>query len=188
MVRTEPIRNPKHVKALVEHYRLQGHYRNHLLITIGVYTALRISDILSLRCKDVYDFKNRSIYDTISLVEKKTGKSKIIALPPKIIRALKLYLPEAVPGAPLFRNELTNKPLSRVQAHRIIGDAASNIGLPYKVSSHSLRKTFGYHAWKNGAQPALLMEIYNHSSYDITKRYLGITQDDQNAIYRNLNI
>lgn len=188
MTRTEPIRNPEHVKALLAHYRYQGHYRNHLLITMGIYTALRISDILNIQCKDVYDFKNKRVYETLTLVEKKTGKSKTIALHQNVIDALMLYFPKASFGAPLICNELTSKPISRVQAYRIIDVAAKTVGLPYKVSCHSLRKTFGYHAWKSGIQPALLMEIYNHSSYTITKRYLGITQDDQNVVYRNLNI
>ena len=42
-----------------------------------------------------------------------------------------------------------------------------------------MRKTFGYYAWKYGTPPAVLMDIYNHSSYEITKRYLGIKQDDK---------
>lgn len=76
-----------------------------------------------------------------------------------------------------------SEPISRHQAYRIIKKAAENVGLTEHISCHSLRKTFGYHAWKQGTQPALLMSIYNHSSYEITKRYLGISQDERDQVF-----
>lgn len=51
-----------------------------------------------------------------------------------------------------------------------------------------MRKTFGYYAWKYGTQPAVLMDIYNHSSYEITKRYLGIKQDDKDSVFLSINL
>ncbi len=75
--------------------------------------------------------------------------------------------------------------LSRYQAHRIISHAAKELHMEH-VSCHSLRKTFGYHAWKQGVQPALLMSIFNHSSWQITMRYLGITQDEKDKVFAKI--
>lgn len=36
--------------------------------------------------------------------------------------------------------------------------------------------------------PALLMAIYNHSSYQITKRYLCIDQDDKDEVYSKIRL
>ncbi len=74
-------------------------------------------------------------------------------------------------------------PLSRSQAFRIIKRACSRLALPEHISCHSLRKTFGYHAWAAGANPTVLMVIYNHSSFSVTKRYLGIEQEDKDNIF-----
>ena len=57
-----------------------------------------------------------------------------------------------------------------------------------RITCHSLRKTFGYNAWKNGANPVVLMDIYNHSAYEVTKRYLGITQDDRDKVYLEMKL
>ena len=66
--------------------------------------------------------------------------------------------------------------------------AAADCHLEGVISCHSLRKTFGYHAWKQGTPPALLMNIYNHSSYQITKRYLGIEQSDKDAVFEKIRL
>ena len=188
MALTQPIRNPKDVQKLLTYFKNQGDTRNYLLATIAIHTALRISDILNLNCNHVYDFEKRKVRKQVTLIEQKSKKPKIIALNKAIISVLKSYLPQASPNTPLILNKKTGNAISRIQAYRIIRQASEAIELESKVSCHSLRKTFGYHAWKNGASPVLLMDIYNHSSYNITKRYLGITQDDKNTVFRNLNI
>jgi len=94
------------------------------------------------------------------------------------------------PAAPkdfLFtKNTNYSKPLDRTQAYRIICTAAQEALHMEHISCHSLRKTFGYHAWKQGTPPALLMNIYNHSSYEVTKRYLGIEQDERDKLFMSI--
>jgi len=188
MKTTEPIRNKQDVNALLNYYLKRGELRNHLLITLCIHTALRISDILRLTWDDVYDFEAKRIRRSITIVEKKTGKSKIIALHKNTIRALVLYQRKnAKPGKPLIINERIGKAISRIQAHRLICAAGKALALHHKTSCHSLRKTFGYHSWKSGVSPAIIMEIYNHSSLAVTRRYLGVTQDDKNAVYLNMD-
>ena len=188
MNRTEPIRDLELLRAFLNYYRNIGQYRNHVLLNLGVYTALRISDILKLSTNDVYDFKKRTVRDYITVTEKKTRKIKTIALHKNIKKALNSYYDYACPHYPLIVNEVTGASISRSHAYRIIDEAAKAVCIPHKVSCHSLRKTFGYHAWQNGISPVVLMDIYNHSSYDVTKRYLGVTQDDHNKVYLNLHV
>jgi integrase len=188
MAVTEPIRNKEHVLKLTSFHLLRGQYRNHCLITLCVYTALRISDILRLTWDDVYDFKNKRIYKNIALTEKKTGKTKTVALNKQAVGALNAYAKTAaVPGSFIIANARTGKAICRVQAYRIIRAAAEALKITGRVSCHSLRKTFGYHSWKSGVSPVVIMEIYNHSSFAVTKRYLGVTQDDKNDAYMRLD-
>lgn len=99
------------------------------------------------------------------------------------------HLTSLDPGDALFpSHKYKGSPLSRYQAYRIIKKAAVYAGLPEHISCHSLRKTFGYHAWKQSVPPAMLMDIYNHSSYQITKRYLGIDQDDKDQVFEKIRL
>jgi integrase len=78
-------------------------------------------------------------------------------------------------------------PIGRTQAWRIIKKAAAETGMSAHISCHSLRKTFGYHAWKSKAPVAVIMDIFNHSSFAITRRYLGVAQDDRDTVYKNIS-
>jgi integrase len=186
MTTTQPIRNKHQVRQLAEYYLKRGELRNHVLIVMGVHTALRISDLLRLKWDDVYDFDRQRVRESIALTEKKTGKTRVIKLNARIVSALTVYAPAARRGAFLIINPRTQKAISRIQAYRLIRAAAEALNFLSRVSCHSLRKTFGYLAWKAGVSPAVIMEIYNHSSFAVTRRYLGVTQDDENEVYLKL--
>lgn len=189
---TQPIRNYEELQEF-KHYYLQekNNKRNYLLIVMGLNSALRISDILALTCGDVFDFKELSVKKHLAVKEKKTGKSRVIFLNEEIRNALNFCVDFSTQDEKswLFEGKgAKGKHLCRQQAYRIIRKAAEESGLCEHISCHSMRKTFGYVAWKQGVQPALLMNIFNHSSFAITKRYLGIDQDDRDEVYKNVRI
>lgn len=192
MSTTQPIRDIQKLHDFKKYYLVgKPCPRNYVLCILGLNTALRISDILRLKWEDVYDFSNGKYLSHISVVEHKTGKTNQIALNQTLTETLQEYYCtyKSVPLAEeyLFQSRKGhNHPLGRSQAFRIIKEAACHVGLEQHVSCHSLRKTFGYHAWQQGVQPALLMDIYNHSSYGVTKHYLGIDQDDRDNVFRNI--
>lgn len=196
MSTTHPIKNKTLLEKFKNYYLLKGNYRNYTLIILGLNTALRISDILTLKWKDVYNLTKNCLRSHICLKEKKTGKENIIAINPSAAAALKLNLENITntDGFPHMEDYIFNSckakhmPLSRYQAYRITKEAAAYAGLDSHVSCHSLRKTFGYHAWKQGVPPAMLMSIYNHSSYQITKRYLCIEQEDRDEVFMKINV
>ena len=188
---TQPIRNKKHIKQISSYFINRGEFRNHLLFIMGIHTALRISDMLRLTWDDVYDFDNNRVRPEFFLIEKKTRKSKIIAVNQSVIEAISKLFKQVKPVAGtefLFAHPTLNKAISRIQAYRILRAAAEEACVNVPVSCHSLRKTFGYHLWKDGKSPVVIMDIYNHTSYEVTKRYLGITQDDKNSAYLELNL
>ena len=192
----EPIKKLKDLENLKKYYKeVQPNPRNALLITLGLNTALRISDILRLKWESVYDFERKEYKSHICIVEQKTGKNTQIYINRNVADALQAYKMSLKskkkviqPSDYLFCHSNKNVPISRVQAFRVIKDAAEYYNIPGVISCHSLRKTFGYHAWKQGVSPVLLVTIFNHSSFYVTKRYLGIEQDDKDKVFKKIKL
>ena len=192
----DPIKKAKDLCRLKNYYKeVHPNPRNALLIVIGLNTALRISDILMLKWQDVYDFEHKEYRNRINIVEQKTGKATQIYINHNVLEALQNYKsdlkikkrsPEK--NSFLFSHSNKNEPISRVQAFRIIKKVVDYYHISGVISCHSLRKTFGYHAWKQGASPVVLVNVFNHSSYQVTKRYLGIEQEDKDKIFQKIKL
>lgn len=190
---TYPIKNKKSLTNFKNYYAaVKPNPRNYTMIIMGLNTAFRIGDLLKLQWKDVYDETAGRLRTHICIEEQKTGKLRMVPVNPAETETLTHYhtiCSQKLPEDYLFPS-LRNKkaPLSRYQAYRIVKEAAVESGLEEHISCHSLRKTFGYHAWKQGTPPAMLMDLYNHSSYRVTKRYLGIEQDERDDVYMHIEL
>ena len=189
---TVPIKNRTDINKIKEYYsKTKRNPRNHLMIVFGMNTALRISDILQIKWEDIYDSSSNTYREHISLNEQKTDKKNTIYINASVRKALELYRKslEQPPTGFVFKSQKGyNRSISRQQAYRIIKEAAAYAGYNGGISCHSLRKTFGYYALKKGISPAVIMKIYNHSSFRITQRYLGIDQEEKDEAYRLINL
>lgn len=188
---TQPIRKKTEIEALKNYFLDKNEIRNYVLVVMGLNMPLRISDILSIKWKDVYNEQQGRYLKYLQITEKKTQKRNYMTLNTHVIKALQLLM-ETQKICTFNRyifsgNSLGDRPISRVTAYLIIHNAAEYLGIP-NIGCHSLRKTFGYHAWKQGVHLALIMSIYNHSSISITKRYLGIEQEDKDNVFQLINL
>lgn len=144
--------------------------------------------ILKLLVSDVID--GNKLKDRIRLREKKTNKFKDFPLSDNAKSALKEYLKtrEYKLNEPLFISRKNKGFLLRQQAYRIINNVANEVGIKEKIGTHTLRKTFGYHAYNNGYDIALIQKLFNHSSPSTTLRYIGITQEEIDDVYLSLDL
>ena len=191
-MKTTPIRKKEDIKLIKDYFLKDQKYRDYCLFVIGINTSLRISDILNIHWNEVYDFEYHKFKEHLVLCEQKTGKINCIAINQSCKNAMILLMEHEKPVSPkgyiFCPGNDTQKHISRNRAWHIIKKAAEDNHLDGNISCHSLRKTFGYHAWQTGVQPALIMEIYNHSNINITKRYLSIDQDEKDNLFHNINL
>ncbi|MEI3596734.1 tyrosine-type recombinase/integrase [Oceanobacillus sp. MO10714A] len=156
--------------------------RNLLLFNIGINTGLRIGDIITLRIEDV---KGRT---SLAISEGKTDKKRIINLA-HLMAEISDYI-ESI-GEPtegwLFPSRKGDNHISTTQAYRILTTAAESIGRD-DIGTHTLRKTFGYHYYRQYNDLVMLSDIFNHSSQAITRRYIGIRADEINNSLREFKL
>ena len=167
-----------------------GDFKFSLLLAIGSYTGLRISDILKLRWKDVLD------KDLLEVTEKKTGKFRRIRMNPHLIEIINRLSQEINfenINDFVFLNKFGKSAISIQYVNRKLKSLAKQYKLcknPEKIKSHSLRKSFGRRVFENNDNSdrslILLSEMFNHSSIKTTKIYLGIREQELFDVYESL--
>ena len=155
-------------------------YKMSLLIALGCFTGLRISDILALRWEQILSTEE------FTIIEKKTGKKRVLRLNSQLQQHIQECYEHIQPiglKAPILVSQKgTVFTIQRINV--ILKEIKKKYRLKVKnFSCHSLRKTFGrqvYNMNSDNSELALvkLMELFNHSSVSITKRYLGLRQEE----------
>ncbi len=155
-------------------------FKMSLLIALGCFTGLRISDILALRWEQILSTEE------FTIIEKKTGKKRVLRLNSQLQQHIQECYEHIQPigmKAPILVSQKgTVFTIQRINV--ILKEIKRKYRLKVKnFSCHSLRKTFGrqvYNMNSENSELALvkLMELFNHSSLAITKRYLGLRQEE----------
>ena len=161
-----------------------------LLLAIGFYTGLRISDILKLRWQDIEK-------PILNIEEQKTGKFRRIDLNKKLqvtIQQARIVIQPFDNNQFIFKGKRgpnKNKPLTVVGANNRIKQIFERFDIQTQnPSSHTLRKTFALRVYNVNQRSEdaliLLSEMFNHSNISITRKYIGITQERITNVYLSI--
>jgi integrase len=154
-----------------------------LLITLGCNFGLRASDLVELKFKDL-------LSPHLLVFEQKTGKTRRIFINGKARFEIDNYIRDFDPAPDEFVFASQKGGALQAKAlHKIIKSACRAVGLEGNFGSHSLRKTFAYHAYKLTKDVYAVRDCMNHSSVDVTKLYaadsnLGFFQFDCNSDFQ----
>ena len=202
--KAEPIKSLDDIQRISDYLISQKRYRDNMLFVCGINFGLRVSDLLQLTFGRLIDdsFQFRTTFPILEIKTRNTRKvqkNRYITINDAVVDAVTLYL-EKCPCKKLddymFRSEsnrsTANTPLSRMSVDRIMKSFHEEIGIQAKLSSHSLRKTFGYHQMvMSGNDPRkllVLQKMFGHSSAAQTLDYIGITNEEIEAAYLDLNL
>ncbi|MEC0228044.1 MULTISPECIES: tyrosine-type recombinase/integrase [Paenibacillus] len=163
----QPIREQEKIEAIQAVLKEQS-IRDWLLFTIGINSGLHLSDLLSLKVKDVMD---RNI---VHVREEKTGKLKTFQLSTQLKVFIEDYIKYMDEDNFLFPSQRTGNPIKRIRVYRILSEAAKQVGLS-DIGTHTLRKTYGYHYYLKTKNVSVLRDLFNQSAPSVTLRYIGVT-------------
>jgi integrase len=201
----EPIKNMDDIFRISQYFIANKRYRDNMLFIVGINFGLRVSDLRVLRFGHLIN-DNLTFKESFPVFEKKTRntrkrkKNRYITINHAVIEAVTLYL-ENTPGVRLsdymFRSESnrgknSNQPLATNSIDRILKGVVKDLDINVKMSTHTLRKTFCYHqmVMSNNDSRKLLMlqKMLNHSSPAQTLDYIGITSEEIEEAYKQLNL
>lgn len=171
--------------------------RNKMLFLIGINISLRASDLCDVKWNFFLN-EDETFKDSYSLQPKKTKKTgKFVKLyfNDTVKKAITDYINE-YPVEDLndyvFKSREGDSHITSIHLGKVIKDAAKEAGIERNICSHSLRKTFGYHVWHNAEDKEkaliMLMTIFNHSSVIMTKKYIGLMDEEIEDVFNSLNL
>ncbi len=178
-------------KSLISKLERDNEFKFCLLIAVGVFTGLRIGDLLKLRFNQ---FENTEILAIQEQKTKKTRRIKINADLKEIVERIKGKMSVTDSTQFIFVNRYGTKPIDQSYVNVKLKEIFKhyNIVLEGNASSHLFRKTLGNRVLRlnNYSNEAiiLLMELFSHSSPAITKRYLGIREKEILDVYDSVRL
>lgn len=202
---SEPIKSLDDIARISKWFIEHGQYRDNMLFIVGINFGLRVSDLLTLRFSHLIDEQFR-FKTTFPILEKKTSKTRkvqknrYITINDAVVDAVVLYLentPDVKLSDYMFRSESNygsnvNKPIHRNSVEKILKRVGEALGIEAHIATHTLRKTFAYHQMvMSGNDPRkllLLQKTFGHSTSAQTLDYIGITNDEIQEAYLQLNL
>lgn len=199
-----PIKTHKDIIAMANWLYEHKNNKYVLAFTLGINLGLRANELLDLKMNQVFS-PNGSVRliedeedtsDGIDIYQSKTKKHRTVFLNAACKDALEWAFP--IKGAYLHSEEylFPSREGGAIQVgtfRKVLKEAAAACGLKQNIGTHTCRKTWGWHQYKYNSEKAnlditMLQRAFGHSSPEVTLRYLGITDEEDKALYKNMCI
>lgn len=190
-----------HIDTATNENQKQIAYRNKMLFLIGINIGIRGSDLRTLKWSFFFDKKDNGVFQFKTFYVIQPMKQR------KQKKFVKLFFNDAVKNAInsyiekypiddlnnyLFSSRKGDEPIEVSSLWRIIKNTAAEAGIEQNIGSHSLRKTFGFWCWHNSEDKnkalVILQQIFNHSSTQVTAKYIGILDDEIEYMFHSINL
>lgn len=199
-----PIKTHKDIIAMANWMSEHKGNKYVLAFTLGINLGLRANELLNLKMNQVFNSDGsvrliddeEDTSDGIDIYQSKTKKHRTVFLNKACKEALEWAFP--IRGGYLHSEEylFPSREGGSIQVgtfRKVMKEAAAECGLKQNIGTHTCRKTWGWHQYKYNSEKAnlditMLQRAFGHSSPEVTLRYLGITDEEDKALYKNMCI
>ncbi len=174
--------------------------RDYTIFVLGINLARRAGDLLHLRWHNVLD-ENHNIKSHICINEQKTSKSATIIINNQCQKALNDYMTSITKDGSeidlkqyIFVSRSKDRVTGELKAMTVknfylkLQELKEELNIKSPIGTHTMRKTSGYHILRdsdNIANPHVIAQIskmYGHDNIESTFHYLGIEQEEKDAL------
>ncbi|MEL6368168.1 MAG: tyrosine-type recombinase/integrase [Pseudomonadota bacterium] len=196
-IKVEPIRTVNSINKIRK--ALAPSPRNLALFVVGINTAYRASELLSIRLGQV---RHLAAGDRLEIKQKKTKKYRAVTLNSSCVQSIEALLHHLEDKALrkknlawidddsyLFAGKDPLKPLTVPYLNNLVKSWCRQANCKGNFGSHTLRKTWGFmQRTKQGTPIPLLMQAFGHASQHQTLAYLCIQDEEIESIYTAMEL
>ncbi|WP_108671675.1 tyrosine-type recombinase/integrase [Peribacillus acanthi] len=181
----EPIKSKSLINNMKE-FLFSHSARDYCLFVLGINTGIKLQDLLLIHVKDVvsntgevFEYLHSNSHPELPIYLNHHVRESIR----QCIHKNNLQVDDY-----LFKSRKTSDSITRQQAYRVINEAAKHAGISESVGTTTLRKTFGYHAYKKGIAISLIQKRLHHSTPAETLHFLGIQKKSAVEVKLDVNL
>ena len=184
---THPITDRNKIDAMAD-YLYNKNIRDYVLFEIGINLGLRVTDFTKQKVGFYRNAVEQGFIDFEPSKTKRYHKKVRIPISDEMKSLISSYIHERDDNDFMFPSRKGGTAITRQQIYNILTEAANSVGIKENIACHGMRKTFGYWHYKYNNDIRMLMDIFNHTSEQVTLRYIGVTEEEKKDSMKNMNM
>lgn len=182
-----PITDRHKLDAMAD-YLYNKSLRDYIMFEIGINIGIRVTDFTQQRVQFYREACEKGFVEMVPKKTAKYNKKVVVPINKDLNKLIQEYIKDKDNNDWMFPSRKKGYSITREQVYRILNEAAAAVGITNNIGCHSMRKTFGYWHYYYNHDIRLLMDIFNHSSEEVTLRYIGVSEEKKRESMECMNL
>lgn len=182
-----PITNRHQLDAMAD-YLYNKSLRDYIMFEIGINIGIRVTDFTQQKVQFYREACEKGFVEMVPKKTAKYNKKVVVPINKDLNKLIQEYIKDKDDTDWMFPSRKKGYSITREQVYRILNEAAAAVGITDNIGCHSMRKTFGYWHYYYNHDIRLLMDIFNHSSEEVTLRYIGVSEEKKRESMECMNL